>query len=230
MPILQKQFPEIVDFYLPPEGCSYRMAIVSIKKSYPGHAKRRDVRRLELPAPVHVHQVHRRHRRRRRHPRLARRDLGDHDADGPGARHRAGRPDADRLPRLRVAGRAAWAARWDSTRPTSGRGETEREWGRPIRHDPAVDGAGRERDRRDRGGAAAIARCPVGVAGADADAACRASPRPASSAGAASPRTWRTPPPSAAPRPASAPSAARASSRACSPSDMPISTPLTSAA
>jgi len=40
VPILQKQFPEIVDFYLPPEGCSYRMAIVSMKKAYPGHAKR----------------------------------------------------------------------------------------------------------------------------------------------------------------------------------------------
>ena len=40
VPILQKQFPEIVDFYLPPEGCSYRMAVVSIRKSYPGHAKR----------------------------------------------------------------------------------------------------------------------------------------------------------------------------------------------
>ena len=40
VPILQKQFPEIIDFYLPPEGCSYRMAIVSIKKQYPGHAKR----------------------------------------------------------------------------------------------------------------------------------------------------------------------------------------------
>ena len=40
VPILQKQFPEIVDFYLPPEGCSYRMAIVSLRKSYPGHAKR----------------------------------------------------------------------------------------------------------------------------------------------------------------------------------------------
>ncbi len=40
VPILQKQFPEIVDFYLPPEGCSYRLAIISIKKSYPGHAKR----------------------------------------------------------------------------------------------------------------------------------------------------------------------------------------------
>lgn len=40
VPILQKQFPEIVDFYLPPEGCSYRMAVVSIKKQYPGHARR----------------------------------------------------------------------------------------------------------------------------------------------------------------------------------------------
>ncbi len=40
VPILQKQFPEIVDFYLPPEGCSYRMAVVSIRKQYPGHAKR----------------------------------------------------------------------------------------------------------------------------------------------------------------------------------------------
>lgn len=40
VPILQKQFPEIVDFYLPPEGCSYRMAVVSIKKQYAGHAKR----------------------------------------------------------------------------------------------------------------------------------------------------------------------------------------------
>ena len=40
VPILQKQFPELVDFYLPPEGCSYRMAVVSIKKQYPGHAKR----------------------------------------------------------------------------------------------------------------------------------------------------------------------------------------------
>ncbi|MBF9001262.1 4-hydroxy-3-polyprenylbenzoate decarboxylase [Vibrio nitrifigilis] len=40
VPILQKQFPEIADFYLPPEGCSYRLAIVTMKKQYPGHAKR----------------------------------------------------------------------------------------------------------------------------------------------------------------------------------------------
>lgn len=40
VPILQKQFPEIIDFYLPPEGCSYRVAVVSMRKQYPGHAKR----------------------------------------------------------------------------------------------------------------------------------------------------------------------------------------------
>jgi 4-hydroxy-3-polyprenylbenzoate decarboxylase len=40
VPLLQKQFPEITDFYLPPEGCSYRMAVVSIRKQYAGHAKR----------------------------------------------------------------------------------------------------------------------------------------------------------------------------------------------
>jgi 4-hydroxy-3-polyprenylbenzoate decarboxylase len=40
VPLLQKQFPEITDFYLPPEGCSYRLAVVSIKKQYAGHAKR----------------------------------------------------------------------------------------------------------------------------------------------------------------------------------------------
>ncbi len=40
VPLLAKQFPEIADFYLPPEGCSYRLAVVSLKKQYPGHAKR----------------------------------------------------------------------------------------------------------------------------------------------------------------------------------------------
>jgi 4-hydroxy-3-polyprenylbenzoate decarboxylase len=40
VPLLQQQFPEITDFYLPPEGCSYRLAVVSMKKQYPGHAKR----------------------------------------------------------------------------------------------------------------------------------------------------------------------------------------------
>jgi 4-hydroxy-3-polyprenylbenzoate decarboxylase len=40
VPLLAKQFPEIVDFYLPPEGCSYRLAVASMRKQYPGHAKR----------------------------------------------------------------------------------------------------------------------------------------------------------------------------------------------
>jgi 4-hydroxy-3-polyprenylbenzoate decarboxylase len=40
IPLLQKQYPEITDFYLPAEGCSYRVAVVSMKKQYPGHAKR----------------------------------------------------------------------------------------------------------------------------------------------------------------------------------------------
>ena len=40
VPILRKVFPEIVDFYLPPEACSYRIAVVSIRKQYPGHARR----------------------------------------------------------------------------------------------------------------------------------------------------------------------------------------------
>lgn len=40
VPLIQKQFPEITDFYLPPEGCSYRLAVVTMKKQYPGHAKR----------------------------------------------------------------------------------------------------------------------------------------------------------------------------------------------
>ena len=40
IPLLRQQFPEITDFWLPPEGCSYRIAVVSMKKAYPGHAKR----------------------------------------------------------------------------------------------------------------------------------------------------------------------------------------------
>ena len=40
IPLIQQQFPEIVDFWLPPEGCSYRIAVISMKKAYAGHAKR----------------------------------------------------------------------------------------------------------------------------------------------------------------------------------------------
>ncbi|MCK7493796.1 MAG: hypothetical protein MZW92_22580 [Comamonadaceae bacterium] len=78
--------------------------MISIQQGLPGPRQAGDVRPVELPAPVHVHQVHRRHRRRRRHPRLAGSDLGHHHAHGPGARHDAGRRHADRLPRLRLAG------------------------------------------------------------------------------------------------------------------------------
>ncbi len=164
VPILQKQFPEIVDFYLPPEGCSYRMAIVSIRKQYPGHAKRVMFGDLELPAPVHVHQVHRRHRRGRRHPQLARRDLGDHDADGPGARHRAGRPDADRFARLRLAG--VGTGRQDRTRRDDQGSRRDRaRMGPADPPRPGGRGAGGERDRRDRGGAPRFRAVLISVGG-----------------------------------------------------------------
>ena len=89
VPILQKQFPEIVDFYLPPEGCSYRMAVISIKKQYPRPRQARDDGLLELPAPVHVHQVHCGGGRRRKHARLERSDLGHYHPYGPGTRYHA---------------------------------------------------------------------------------------------------------------------------------------------
>ncbi len=57
VPILQKQFPEIVDFYLPPEGCSYRPAVVTMKKTVRRPCQARDDGRLVVPAPVHVYQV-----------------------------------------------------------------------------------------------------------------------------------------------------------------------------
>ena len=57
VPILQKQFPEIVDFYLPPEGCSYRMAVVTMKKSYPGHAQTRNARSVVVFTAIYVYQV-----------------------------------------------------------------------------------------------------------------------------------------------------------------------------
>ena len=59
VPLLKKQFPEIVDFYLPPEGCSYRMAVVSPAQGVPGAREARHAGYLEFPAPVHVHQVYR---------------------------------------------------------------------------------------------------------------------------------------------------------------------------
>ena len=86
LPLFRQQFPEIVDFWLPPEGCSYRVAVVTIRKAYPGHAKRGHDGRLVLSAPVHVHQVRDRRRRRHRRARLAGRDLG---AQRPASTRRA---------------------------------------------------------------------------------------------------------------------------------------------
>ena len=105
VPLLQRQYPEIADFYLPPEGCSYRLAVVAMKKAVRRAREARDVRHLELPAPVHVHEDDHRHRRRRGHPRLEGSDLGADHARRSGARHADRDEHADRLSRLRVAGR-----------------------------------------------------------------------------------------------------------------------------
>ena len=138
VPILQKQFPEIVDFYLPPEGCSYRLAVVCMQEAYPGHAKRvmfgvwSFLRQFMYTKFIVV---------------------TDDDVDirdwkeviwaittrmDPVRDTTAGRAHADRLPRLRLAGVGPRAARWASTRRTSGRARPTREWGRPIAMDAAV--------------------------------------------------------------------------------------------
>ena len=76
IPLLQRQFPEITDFHLPPEGCSYRMARGADPQGLPRPRAARDDGRVEPPAPVHVHQVHRGGGRRRGRARLERSDLG----------------------------------------------------------------------------------------------------------------------------------------------------------
>jgi 4-hydroxy-3-polyprenylbenzoate decarboxylase len=119
IPLLQQQFPEITDFWLPPEGCSYRIAVVSMKKAYPGHAKRVMMGvwsylrqfmytkwvivdgRVVVSAPVHVHEVGDRGGRRHRRAGLEGCHVGDLDPHGPGPRHHAGREHADRLSRFR---------------------------------------------------------------------------------------------------------------------------------
>ena len=137
VPILQKQFPEIVDFYLPPEGCSYRMAIVSIRKQYPGHAKRvmfgvwsflrqfmytkfivvtdDDVDIRSWPDVIWA--ITTRMDPVRDTVLVDRTPIDSLDFASP------------------VSGLGGKMG-LDAT--TKGRGETEREWGRPIRHDPAV--------------------------------------------------------------------------------------------
>ena len=100
VPILKKQFPEIVDFYLPPEGCSYRMAVVTMKKQYPGHAKRvmmgvwSFLRQFMYTKFVIVATT--------TLTPVGRRDLGDHHAHGPGARHRDGGEHPHRLSGFRL--------------------------------------------------------------------------------------------------------------------------------
>ena len=147
IPLLRQQFPEIVDFWLPPEGCSYRIAVVSMKKAYPGHAKR-----VMLGVWSYLRQfmytkwviVVDDDIDARSWPDVMWADLHPH---GPGARHHRHREHADRLPRLRLAGvgpgledrprrhqqvaardparvghaRSAWTRRWSTRSPRSGR-------------------------------------------------------------------------------------------------------------
>ncbi len=111
VPLLQKQFPEIADFYLPPEGCSLPHGGSQHQETIRRTRQARDVRHLEFPAPVHVHQVHHRGGRRHRCARLERSHVGDHHAHGPGARHAAGGEHANRLSRLRIT--RVWTRRQD---------------------------------------------------------------------------------------------------------------------
>ena len=138
VPLLQKQFPEIADFYLPPEGCSYRIAVVAMKKQYPGHAKRvmfgvwsflrqfmytkfivvtdddidvRDWKEVVWAITTRVDPARDTlivDRRRRSTTSTSRRRSRDS------------------------------AARWASTRPTNGRARRSAQWGRPIAMDAAV--------------------------------------------------------------------------------------------
>src|SRR5436190_39767 len=137
VPLLQKQFPEIEDFYLPPEGCSYRLALVSIRKQYPGHAKRvmfgiwgflrqfmytklivvtdEDVDIRSWPDVIWA--ITTRMDPVRDTVLVDRTPIDSLDFASP------------------VSGLGGKIG-LDAT--TKGPGESEREWGRPIRHDPAV--------------------------------------------------------------------------------------------
>ena len=86
LPLFRQQFPEVVDFWLPPEGCSYRVAVVTMQQGLSRPRQARDAGRLVVSAAVHVHQVRDRDRRRHRRAQLAGRDLGDLD---PGRSRRA---------------------------------------------------------------------------------------------------------------------------------------------
>ena len=117
VPLLTQQFPEIVDFWLPPEGCSYRVAVVSMKKAYPGHAKRvmmavwSYLRQFMYTKFVIVvdDDID--------GARLEGRDLGALHQRRSGARHHRDREHADRLSRLRLAGLRPRQQDSASTRP-----------------------------------------------------------------------------------------------------------------
>ena len=101
VPLLQQQFPEIVDFWLPPEGCSYRIAVVSVKKAYPGHARRVMMAVWSALGQFMYTKFVIVGGRRRRRARLEGRDVGGGDPHGPRPRYRRDRERADRLPGLR---------------------------------------------------------------------------------------------------------------------------------
>ena len=156
VPLLRQAFPEIVDFWLPPEGCSYRIAVVSMKKAYPGHAKRvmmgvwSYLRQFMYTKWVIV--VDERHRP----ARLEGRHVGDVHTHGPGARHHGHREHTHRLSRLRLAGLQP------RQQDRAGRDEQD-----PARDDPRVGHAnphGRRRCRKSLGNVGRSGTTGVGKA------------------------------------------------------------------
>src|SRR5881628_1607953 len=138
VPLLQKQFPEIEDFYLPPEGCSYRIAVVSMKKQYPGHAKRvmfgiwSFLRQFMYTKFIVVTDED-----------VDVRDWADviwaitTRMDPVRDTVLVDRTPIDSLDFASPVSGLGGKMGLDAT--TKGRGESEREWGRPIRHDAAVE-------------------------------------------------------------------------------------------
>ncbi len=138
VPMLQKQFPEIVDFYLPPEGCSYRLAVVTMRKEYPGHAKRVMLgvwsflrqfmyTKFVIVTDEDVNATG-----------LEGRDLGDdhpHGSTGGTACSSRTRP-IDYLDFASPVAGLGSKVGFDATNKWPG--ETQREWGHPIAMDPAV--------------------------------------------------------------------------------------------
>ena len=138
VPLLEKQFPEIADFYLPPEGCSYRLAVVSMKKQYPGHAKRvmfgiwSFLRQFMYTKFIIVVDDDVDVRNWKEviwalyHPRRSR------------ARHADRREHTHRLSRFRFASRIGPRQQDGHRRHRQMAGRNARNWGRPIAMDDAV--------------------------------------------------------------------------------------------